>query len=405
MTAWASETLLATGLLAGLVLILRIPVARLFGARAAYALWLAPLLRLLLPPLPADSPVPGLTILAGPATTLAPAAPAAGLGLPDLLLAVWIGGAIAFLLFHATAHRRFLARAIAQGRTLPGRADGPELIESDAVEGPIATGLVRRRIIVPAGFGQTLTAGQCRLAIAHEELHHRRGDLWALALSMLLLALHWFNPLAHLAHRLFRRDLEAACDAELVERLGAKERADYARAIVGCAAAPTPKAICTLTSIEDLKRRLIMLQWNHGSIARAAGLGCAAMVAFGGLALTAPAGAQTTETEEVETQKRIEIRRIVGSGEDSEGHADLRAAIAECDGERFEASSAAPSDGDRKERTKVVLCMKGTPDAAELADKLERAAGRIEQEEHLSGETKAEILAQLRARIAELRAR
>ena len=47
------ETLIATAMLMALVMALREPVRRLFGAQVAYALWLLPALRMVLPPLPA----------------------------------------------------------------------------------------------------------------------------------------------------------------------------------------------------------------------------------------------------------------------------------------------------------------------------------------------------------------
>ncbi|HOB15298.1 MAG TPA: M56 family metallopeptidase, partial [Novosphingobium sp.] len=48
---WLVDTLIATGALIALVLVLRRPVARWFGPGMAYALWALPLLRLVLPPL------------------------------------------------------------------------------------------------------------------------------------------------------------------------------------------------------------------------------------------------------------------------------------------------------------------------------------------------------------------
>ena len=49
---WLAGNLLIASLLVAAVLLLRRPVARWFGARAAYALWLAPALRLVQPPVP-----------------------------------------------------------------------------------------------------------------------------------------------------------------------------------------------------------------------------------------------------------------------------------------------------------------------------------------------------------------
>jgi beta-lactamase regulating signal transducer with metallopeptidase domain len=398
VTGWALETLIATTLLMIAVLLLRRPVARLFGARAAYALWLAPAVRLALPPLPESGPLPEFVIYSAPAAAAA-AAPSGGFSLVDLLLVAWLGGAALFLLLHLLQHRWFVADAIASGRRLPIAAAGPELIESSAVQGPIATGVVRQRIFLPAGYADRLSPAEQELAIAHERLHHARGDLLALAASMVVLALHWFNPLAHLAHRAFRRDLEAACDAELVERIGPAARVDYARAIVGCAAAPVPRAICTLTTIDDLKRRLTMLEWNHGRTARALGLACASMLTLAGLTVGTGAAAQDT-AEKVE--KRVIVHEVNGDPKTHRLPDELRSKIGKCEGQAVEANADTTTDG-KKQRTRIVLCGKGDP--KQVADKLEKALGRIETESDLSPENKAKIIAELRAKIAELRAR
>ena len=54
MIGWVAETLIASTLLMALVLGLRGPVRRAFGPGVAYLLWLLPLLRMALPPLPAS---------------------------------------------------------------------------------------------------------------------------------------------------------------------------------------------------------------------------------------------------------------------------------------------------------------------------------------------------------------
>ena len=57
MIGWALETFVATTLLMLLVLAVRGPVRKAFGPHMAYALWLLPVARLLLPPLPAAPPL------------------------------------------------------------------------------------------------------------------------------------------------------------------------------------------------------------------------------------------------------------------------------------------------------------------------------------------------------------
>lgn len=409
MTAWALHTLVSTTLLMVVVLIIRRPVARAFGARAAYALWLAPAARLFLPPLPHGGAAPQYLIATSvvPGSGVLPFAPQPTSYLPEALLIVWLGGGAVFLAFQMLAHRRFVRRALSRGRQIPAPyGERPELLESLAVEGPLATGIFRKRILVPVGLAGRLGERQFRLALLHEQLHHRRLDLHALALALVVLALNWFNPIAYVAHRAFRRDLEAACDAQLAQDLSDSDREDYARAIIGCAAAPVPHAICTLTTIDDLKGRLKMLKLTHGRASRFAGAALAAIIAAGGLAATAQAQA-APETAQPQKQ-RVEFRKIVKDGkvvEQSGMPADFRARMGQCDGEKFEAEADGPANGDKKLKNKVFVCVKSGETPSATATILEDTIKDMLSNDDLRGPGEEQILAQLRARIAELRAR
>jgi beta-lactamase regulating signal transducer with metallopeptidase domain len=403
------ETLIATSLLMGLVLLLRRPVARMFGAQAAYALWLAPLVRLLLPPMPIRLPAPiahpgaDLVVLQG-----GHAAPL--ISMSQILIALWSVGAIAFLLWHILCYRRFLADALLRGRAIATACiDDAAVIATPAVTGPAAAGLLVRRIFVPRDFDLRFSPEEQRLALAHEALHHRRGDLWAGAAALLMLAVHWFNPLAHMAHRYFRRDLESACDASLLRRFGGETRPAYARTILRCAGQPMPQTICALTPIGELKGRLEMLKLHHGQASRLAGAAFASVLAGGGLLIAQPVAAQ----EKSGPTDRIEVRRMVIDGKEGPDQVrralgeDLSAKLAQCDGEKFEAdTSRAPGADGKPERarTRMFVCAKGGSTKAEAAAALEKVLSRIEGTNEMPAENKAQIVARLKARIAELKA-
>lgn len=407
MTGWAAETLVTTTILMAVVLLVREPFAKLFGARAAYALWLIPLLRMVTPPLPVETPIPQLTmgIVAGPAAgaPAMPMVPASGSAVGELFLALWLGGAILFLAWHLIAYRRFVRRALAEGRLIDrATSSRPELIESPAVPGPMASGILRPRIFLPAGFFNRLSNAQCRLAIAHERLHHRRGDLIALASSLVVLALHWFNPIAYAAHRAFRRDLEAACDAQLVERLGPEEREAYARAIVGSAAAPMPAAVCGLTPIDDLKRRLNMLNTSHGLGARLSGIAIAASLAAGATLATSGAQAQTPPESRTET---VEVERAPGPQKVTKRfHKTLGVAEApvpaRCDNveDRFEAELGGQAD-----KLKFFICNKGGGKAG-MVQTLEEALQHVRSDSEMPAQQRDKLIPLIQAEITRRRA-
>lgn len=284
MTDMLLHTLAWTGVLIIAVLLLRRPVTRHFGPEAAYALWALPLFRLILPPvtLPAwkapqaATPAPVKMLAAAPsapdavvwqAAAQAPAgavpapltvpmdaAPDAGFdllatiaGWPLLegLLLLWIGGAAISLWLRFGAYFALRDELLADAREV-GRAPGAfwglffkvRLVETPATSAPLAMGVLDPVIALPPGFMALHDRAARDLALAHELAHHRGGDLLVNVLVQPLFALHWFNPLARYGWLALRRDQEAACDARVMARRGAHERAAYAALIARFAATP-----------------------------------------------------------------------------------------------------------------------------------------------------------------------
>ena len=408
MSGWVFETLVTTAVLIAVVLVIRRPVARLCGARAAFALWLAPLLRLLMPPLPVSAPAPDIFIETRDAAVQAIAPVHSALpSLGTALLLVWIAGVIAFVGLHIVSYFGFVSTAVSKGHPLDGEGGDIHVIETEVVTGPAAAGLLVRRIFVPRGFSENFTADERRLALKHEMLHHRRGDLWASAAALVVLSLHWFNPIAYFAHRAFRRDLEAACDADLLAGAGGDERQLYARTILRCAARSIPQPVCALTDTQELKGRLEMMKHDYSFVRRALGGFLATALTVGGLLVALPAVAQQAPANEP-TQETTEIRKIVMHGERKGEEArmlskEVRDKIAKCQGEKVEAN-ANIDNGGKKQTTRIMVCAKPGESKTQLAGSLEKALGRIEGESAMSPEAKAQIVAQLRAKIAELRA-
>ncbi|MXO64690.1 M56 family metallopeptidase [Altericroceibacterium endophyticum] len=257
LSAFLIDTLIYTGLMIALVLLLRQPVAAYFGASYAYALWLLPFMRFLMPPivLPAEfeptvaavadpqlRDVPTATMDSLSAPTISPAADMSNLPiesafvptLAEWAIGLWLAGSLGFLVWRAVQYRAMRRELLAGARPM-GEAGDVRLVESPSVTSPVALGVFDKVVALPERFMVHPHRQARDLAIAHELAHHHGRDLLANIAAQPLLALHWFNPLAWLGWRAMRRDQEAACDARVVVGRSREERATYAQTIAGFA--------------------------------------------------------------------------------------------------------------------------------------------------------------------------
>lgn len=415
MTAFLAQNMVGASLMMLLVLAVRTPVARAFGARWAYALWLLPLLRLLLPPLPALADVPSLlpstvVFISAAGDTAAPLPPEGRFDLwVPVLLAFWAGGAAAFLAAQFVCYRRFLARLSFASRSA-GAWRGLPLIESEAVDGPIAVGLLDRRIVVPADFSTRYSEEERRLAAEHEYVHHRRGDIWWNLAALLVLALNWFNPIAWFSFLAYRADQELACDAAVVGAARPGERHAYARALVKAASRPGLIAACPLNHADQLKRRLTMMKDHRTTRLRTIG-GAASLVAAAGaaLALGAPGIAHPHAEGEAPKERRMIIMEDHRDGEAKGGDRVRRFRHRIGDGGRpvgcpegTELVNVHEESAERREF--MILCSQPNATPAQRIEALERARSRIAGGDHPEGEHRTRVLAAIDAALARLRA-
>lgn len=305
---WSGETLAATAILLVVVMLIRRPVAHFFGAQLSYLLWLIPLARLFLPAFSQTVIVEAPAIRWDDGLTAAisngdsPRVTNQGAGASDpitgsvgwldanlwpALMTLWLGGAAIFIIVQLAIYLQHRREILVDARELQ-RIDDIRIVEVAGIEGPFAFGILRRFIAVPADFALSYTDTEQRLALRHELAHHRAHDLWANFAALLLLALHWFNPLAWLAYRYFRFDQEAACDARVLATADASERAHYSRLIARAATGRTLALGSPLTPKNKLKERLILMNQKPKSRMRRA-VGSAAMLGgtAAALALTA----------------------------------------------------------------------------------------------------------------------
>lgn len=154
----------------------------------------------------------------------------------SLLAAVWLAGVVMMLTYMLVSYLGIYRRV----RTAVRLEDNVYRCGSWGT--PFVLGLLRPRIYVPEGMDDAALPQ----VLAHERCHIRRGDHLVKPLAFLLLALHWFNPVLWAAYVLLGRDMENACDEQVLRGVDGAGRAAYSRALVACAVRQRPAAVCPL---------------------------------------------------------------------------------------------------------------------------------------------------------------
>ena len=250
---------LASSLAMLVVLGLRLSVRHAFGAGISYALWLlvpASMLAMILPR-PASLPMvvvergqPLFDTFAGGATLMS-----THIEVSQWLLLAWLCGALLSFASIGISQWRLLLRL----GPLKERADG-SWQSSDDVFGPMLIGVFQPRIIVPSSFDLHYAPLERELIIAHEHVHRRRGDAQINALVVLLRCLQWFNPLVHVAARIFRKDQEFACDVAVIRQFP-NARRSYADAMLKTQLVDSGLPVgCFWQSSHPIKERIIMFK-------------------------------------------------------------------------------------------------------------------------------------------------
>lgn len=250
---------LSGGMMIMAIVVIRALCIHHLPKRLMMAFWSLPLIRLLIPytlpfsgsvytlmarqPSAAYQPIQTaaapLTFTAIPAAGQA-AAPAEALS-GSWWSVLYLIGLTAFAVYFLTAY----VRSLREFRTaLPVRNTRAQqflhaqplrrrtaIRQSDRITAPLSYGVFRPVILLPSGTDWTDEAS-LRYVLTHEMTHIRRLDAVTKLILTMALCVHWFNPLVWVMNILANRDVELACDADVLRQLGWQSRSNYALTLI-----------------------------------------------------------------------------------------------------------------------------------------------------------------------------
>lgn len=222
---------------------------RTYVSKWRYFMWLFVAVRLLLPfrfhysspitmEIPAEISAPINAARAAQVTT------SGGLTPLQILTIVWLVGIAAFAIYRVGCYISFkrlvkrwqsditdetVLREFRAAKDFAGVKRDIEIKRCKAVSTPMVFGIIKPVLLMP---DIDFTADELNIVLRHELVHLKRNDVLYKLLIMVVCTLYWFNPMMYVMAKAANKDLELACDAEVVKREGAAFRCRYCETIM-----------------------------------------------------------------------------------------------------------------------------------------------------------------------------
>lgn len=187
----------------------------------------------------------------------------------DILLALWLAGVIACVLWQGIGYYRLIRSLKGTSRSVE-RADLHTILQeqcadlvidreiplrvSSAADCPMLAGFIHPTLYLP---DERISRTDAAFIFRHELTHYKHGDLWLKLLLLAARCLHWFNPLVHLIARFAQEDIEAACDDAVVRGHDGAYRRAYGETILRSAIAQAQKRKALVSCFGDDKKTLM----------------------------------------------------------------------------------------------------------------------------------------------------
>lgn len=103
------------------------------------------------------------------------------------------------------------------------------LYQLETLGSPFIQGILRPRVTVPVC---TLSREEWELALRHELIHLKKGDVLFRTAAALMQSIHWFNPAVIFLKKRLYEFSEYACDQQVIKGLDQDARERYARLLI-----------------------------------------------------------------------------------------------------------------------------------------------------------------------------
>lgn len=111
---------------------------------------------------------------------------------------------------------------------------------SEYCRSPVTSGVIFPTVWFPAYYEREMDKKAFRYMIKHELLHIKRNDILVKYLGLLVVAIHWFNPLSYFLYHELSAIGEMYCDNGVLQDKGEVGRREYGELLIQAASRKAP---------------------------------------------------------------------------------------------------------------------------------------------------------------------
>ncbi|MDO4296851.1 MAG: M56 family metallopeptidase [Lachnospiraceae bacterium] len=182
-----------------------------------------------------------------------------------IVVLVWIGIVVCFVSHEVIQYFRlksliveFSGKIEPKGRTSREKNSHIEILSSSVFDFPFTIGVIKKIIFIP---DVELEDDEFEMIYQHEMTHIRNHDVLTKFLCLMIILLHWFNPLSYLVLHEFNILSEYCCDESIMSMRSKEDRKKYARLLIHFSteresSSGTVWTKCFLENKNNLERRV-----------------------------------------------------------------------------------------------------------------------------------------------------
>ena len=144
----------------------------------------------------------------------------------NIFTVIWVLGVLLMFIYSFVSFVYLKIKVLASVKSINEK----NVFFCDNIKSPFILGFIKPKIYVPSGLNEQ----DLKFVLEHENSHLKRKDHIIKPISFFALSVYWFNPAIWIWYVLLCRDIESACDENVIKSYTTSYKKLYSEALLNC---------------------------------------------------------------------------------------------------------------------------------------------------------------------------